>query len=151
MLSFSGFVANLNINFGRSFSERAIKFVEADKALAWKIYIELTTRITLQPLSNSVGVEQTALDSVYNFFTITRTLIRDAGPEAKEAARLGIFILNEVIRPFAAKWHKISTEIGFDESNKSMFREELKVLQKSLNGYGKSILELLEIEDGLEL
>jgi len=151
MLSFSGFVANLNINLGRTIPDRAIEFVDADKQLAWKIYIELATRITLQPLDRTEGVEKAALDSLYLFFTTSRNLIRDGGPEAKEAARLGIFVLNEVMRPFTAKWHKISSEEGFNASNKLAFRDDLKVLQKSLKGYGKSLLELLEIDDGLEL
>lgn len=151
MLSFSKFVANLNINLGRAISDRTIDFADEDKQLAWKIYIELATRITLQPLTRNEGNEKAALDSLYSFFTITRNLIRDGGPEAKEAARLGIFVLNEVIRPFTAKWHRVSSEEGFNASNKSDFRDDLKVLQKSLKGYGNSLLELLEIDDGLEL
>ena len=150
MISFSGFVANLNINFGRTISDRKISFGESDKKLAWKIYIELVTRVALQPLSNDEGDEKAALSSLHQFFTITRELMREEGPEAIEATRLGIFVLNEVIRPFTGKWHKISQTQGFDHTNKDVFRAELKELQKSLKGYASSLMELLEIKDGLE-
>ncbi len=151
MLTFSGFVANLNINIGKAFSNREINFLPADQDVAWKIYIELVTRIALQPLGNEEGVEEAALSSLYQFFTKTRDLIRDGGPQAKEAARLGIFVLNEVLRPFMAKWHKISSNSGFNDTNRIEFRKELIVLQKSLKGFANSLLELLKIEDGLEL
>jgi len=151
MFTISGFIANLNINIGRRIKDRDIVFSSSDEEVAWKIYVELTTRITLQPLGEEEGDEEAALSSLYSFFTETRNLIREGGPEAKEAARLGIFVLNEVMRPFMAKWHKVSKENNFDDENKKQFRKELRVLQKTLKGYADSLLELLKIEDGLLL
>ena len=49
---------------------------EADKDAAWDMYIELLTRITTQALPNDNGIEQTALESIYTIFGITREIVR---------------------------------------------------------------------------
>jgi len=39
---------------------------ELDKDAAWEMYVELVTRITIQKLDDSEGIEIKALESVYN-------------------------------------------------------------------------------------
>ena len=57
-----------------------ISFSDADRDAAWELYIEMLTRIVTQPLPREVGDEQTALDSVYALFGITREILASARP-----------------------------------------------------------------------
>lgn len=121
---------------------------EADKEAAWDMYIELLTRITIQPLLDEDGVEQAALDSVYDLFGITREVIKSHGRECIEFAKLAVVILNQVIRPFTARWHKLSQEGVFDNPEScQVFRGELRDLQKELIKYTKMLAEIAGVED----
>jgi len=116
---------------------------EPDKDAAWEMYIELVTRITTQKLDDIEGVEKAALDSVYNLFPITREILKNYGRDAEEFAKLAILLLNKIIRPFTAKWHKISQENSFeDDKIKKEFRKELKELQKKLKTYINMLAEM---------
>ena len=78
---------------------------EPDRDAAWELYIELFTRITTQPLRDEHGDEKTALDSVFSLFSITRTIIKSHGRDCMEFTKIAIVVLNQIIRPFTAKWH----------------------------------------------
>lgn len=121
---------------------------EADKNAAWDMYIELLTRITTQPLLEEDGIEQTALASIYSIFGITREIIKKHGRDCVGFARIAIIILNQVIRPFTAKWHKLSTEDAFSHKSQRMaFRSELIQLQGKINNYCKMLSEIAGVED----
>lgn len=120
---------------------------EPDKNAAWEMYIELVTRITTQKLDNSEGIEEKALESVYNLFPLTREILKKYGRDAEDFAKLALLILNQIIRPFTAKWHKISQENGFkDDKIKEKFRIELKELQKNLKTYTNMLAEMSGVE-----
>ena len=120
---------------------------EPDKVAAWELYIELLTRITTQPLGETDGNEKTALDSVYSLFPTTRSIIKENGRDCLEFTKLAIVILNQKIRPFTAKWHKISVEQGFGDPIGAQFRDELRDLQKVLRIYTAMLAEMAGIED----
>lgn len=121
---------------------------EPDRDAAWELYIELLTRITTQPLANENGDEKIALDSIHNLFSITRTTIKTYGRDCNEFTKIAIVVLNQVIRPFTAKWHKVSLSGGFnDDKTCVQFREELKVLQEMLHIYTKMLAEMADVED----
>lgn len=121
---------------------------EADKCAAWELYIELLTRITTQRLTTGDGDEQTALDSVYSMFSTTRIIIKNNGRECIEFTKLAVVILNQKIRPFTAKWHKISVEQGFNEEKICVeFRDELSELQKTLRIYTQMLADMADVED----
>ena len=85
---------------------------------------------------------------MYNLFEITRNTLKQHGRECTEFAKLAIIILNQVIRPFTAKWHKLSNEGAFDNSQLcGEFREELKVLQEKLIRYAHMLADIAEVED----
>ena len=120
----------------------------SDKNAAWELYIELLTRITTQPLSNSHGDEKTALDSVYAIFGLTRTIIKSHKSGCIEFTKIAIVVLNQIIRPFTAKWHKISIEKGFTDLDICKnFRKELLELQKQLCIYAKMLADMAGVED----
>ena len=121
---------------------------EKDKDAAWDMYVELLTRITTQPLSSDDGIEKTALDSIYSVFGITREIIKDHGRDCEGFARIAIIILNQIIRPFTAKWHKLSADGAFDDSSQcTVFRAELCELQEKLTNYCKMLSEMAGVED----
>lgn len=84
---------------------------EVQQRAAWALYVELSTRIAVQPLGSEEGILREALTSLYNIFNITRQVLREAGPEiAKGSQSLGsisIDVLNKGLRPFLVKWHPI--------------------------------------------
>ena len=120
---------------------------KTDKDAAWELYIELLTRITTQPLPIHHGNEKTALDSVYSIFSLTRTIIK-SHKKCIEFTKIAIVVLNQIVRPFTAKWHKISIEKGFENSNTCKeFRKELLQLQKQLCIYTKMLADMAGVED----
>ena len=124
----------------------------ADKDAAWALYIELLTRITTQPLPVDHGDEKTALDSVYSLFGITRGVIKEQGPDCINFTRVAIVVLNQVIRPFTAKWHRKSLAGDFErESERVIFREELAALQVELRKYSRMLADIAEVEDLTDL
>ena len=130
------------------FLEMEFKPQEADKNAAWDLYIDLLTRITTQPLPKEHGDEQTALDSIYSIFAITRDVLKKHGRDAEEFAKIAIVVLNQVIRPFTAKWHKESINGAFSNKEKcDEFRKELKDLQQILVIYTRMLADMAGVED----
>lgn len=125
---------------------------EPDRDAAWELYIELLTRITTQRLCSKDGDEKTALDSVYSLFGTTRSIIKSHGRDCIEFTKLSVIVLNQIIRPFTAKWHKISIESGFDTKEICKeFRDELEQLQNLLRTYTKMLADMAGVEDLTEL
>ena len=125
---------------------------EADKNAAWEMYIELLTRIATQNLLESSGDVQTALSSVYSLFPITREIIRREGRDCQSFTKIAIIVLNQIIRPFTAKWHRLSLNKAFEDTEKCKeFREELKGLQALLRKYSKMLADMAEVEDLTDL
>lgn len=123
-----------------------------DSEAAWEMYVELLTRVATQPLPDNVGVEHRALVSVYSLFDITRGILREYGKDTIGFAKIAIIILNQVIRPFTARWHKLSEEGAFeDEKQRIAFRGELKELQVKLRNYMGMLAEIAGVEDISEI
>ncbi len=134
----------LNINF----AELEFSPTNDDQIAAWDMYVELITRITTQPLATDVGDEETALASVYSLFGITRSILKEKGRNAPAFTKIAVIVLNQIIRPFTAKWHRKQIENAFVSSSECMiFRRELSLLQVELTKYAKMLAELARVED----
>nr|WP_304285132.1 hypothetical protein [Clostridium paraputrificum] len=119
---------------------------DADKDAAWELYIELLTRVTTQNLADDNGDELAALSSINKIFDLTREIIKKYKRDCIEFTKIAIIVLNQLIRPFTAKWHKkLSSEVN--ESDKKIFRDELKELQKSLRLYTQMLGEMAGVEE----
>jgi hypothetical protein len=130
------------------FLDMEFKPQDADKAAAWDLYIELLTRITTQPLPKEHGDEQTALNSIFSLFGLTREVLKKHGRDASEFSKIAIVVLNQIIRPFTAKWHKESIENAFQNEEKcNEFRDELEKLQKVLVIYTRMLSDMAGVED----
>lgn len=120
----------------------------SDSEAAWEMYVELLTRIATQPLPNNSGIEPSALESVYSLFGITRGVLRKYGRDCLGFAKIAIVILNQVVRPFTARWHRLSDEGAFqDQDQCKLFREELQALQVKLRNYMGMLAEIAGVED----
>lgn len=129
------------------FLEMEWKPQDEDKTAAWEMYIELLTRITIQPLADKYGDEKTALESIYSLFPTTRSIIKINGRHCIEFTKIAIIILNQKIRPFTAKWHKLSIEGALNDKEQcKQFRKELKDLQKVLLIYTQMLGDMAGIE-----
>lgn len=82
----------------------------AENQAAWKLYVELSTRVTSQPFDRISSSVRSAIDSLYVVFQLTREILKEAGPEvARSEASFGplsIRFLTEVLSPFLLRWHE---------------------------------------------
>jgi hypothetical protein len=86
---------------------------DKQRSAAWELYIELITRVAVQPLGVGEGLVQEALNSLHDLFGETRRILRAHGPEValpkKKAmlsfGQLAVDLLNRALRPYLAKWH----------------------------------------------
>lgn len=134
----------LNLGFLATEWEPQVKDSEA----AWEMYVELLTRIATQPLPDSSGMESSALTSVYSLFDITRGILRKYGKDSIGFAKIAIIVLNQIVRPFTARWHKLSEEGAFQNQEQCiLFRKELRVLQVNLKNYMGMLAEIAGVEE----
>ena len=119
-----------------------------DEMAAWAMYVELVTRITTQPLGDFEGDEEAALESVHSFFSATREILKEYGRKWPKFTGIAICVLNEKIRPFAARWHlQLKKGILNTVDGKNMFREELRELQNVLRCYANTLSKIADVED----
>ena len=140
------------VRIGPRWANVEISFKEEDRNAAWELYIEMLTRIVTKELPSQVGDEQTALDSVYSIFPTTREILRRRGRSTIEFSKVAIPVLNQVVRPFTAKWHKESLAGAFSSSSGCQeFRVELETIQEELRKYNRLLAEIAEVEDLTDL
>lgn len=121
---------------------------DPDRNAAWEMYVELITRITVQPLPDGAGDEETALTSIHSLFGTTREVLRRQGRGALEFARLAVVILNQKVRPFTAKWHGLK-EQGELAQRSAEFRRELAELREVLHVYTQMLGNMAGVEEDL--
>ncbi len=134
------------------FLEADISLQEADREAAWKLYVELLTRITTQALPTDSGDEEAALTSIYSLFGTTRQVLKEQGKGCVECTKLAVIVLNQIARPFTAKWHPkmLAGDLKKPEVC-DVFREELDVLQVKLRKFSRALADLAEVEDLTDL
>ncbi len=136
------------INLSNSGVSAEVSFQETDEDAAWELYIEMLTRVITQPLPAEIGDEEAALDSVHSLFPTTREILRTHGRKTIEFSKVAIPVLNQIVRPFTAKWHRESLSSVFDvEVKRQEFRQELAVLQVGLRNYNRLLAEIAGVED----
>ena len=140
------------VKLGPSWANAEISIDTCDSDAAWDLYIEMLTRIATQPLPDEAGDEETALDSVYSLFPITREVLRRRGRRAINFTKIAVPVLNQVVRPFTAKWHgkRLAGDLA-DEDIRSEFRQELAVLQDDLRNYNRMLAGIAGVEDLTDL
>jgi len=83
---------------------------DTDRQIAYKIWVELSTRKIGLPIDLNDDVLVEIYDSWHNFFSVTRELIKDVPvskfrrQDTEKIVRLSIDVLNTGIRPHLTKW-----------------------------------------------
>lgn len=130
-----------------TFLEAEWKPNEADKDAAWELYIELATRVVTQDLDYTYGDEKSALESINKIFGLTREIIKKYKRDCIEFSKIAVVILNQKVRPFTSKWHRISVVDGFNDINSREFRNELENMQKILRLYTQMLGDMAGVEE----
>jgi len=121
---------------------------DEDKDAAWELYIELLTRVTTQSLKIDHGDEQSALLSIHSLFDITRNIIKSNGRNCIEFTKIAVVVLNQVVRPFTARWHGQAIKGAFENAdNCKQFRVELIELQRLLRIYTNMLADMAGVEN----
>jgi hypothetical protein len=115
---------SFNLPFGLGGAN--IVVTEAQRNVAWALYVELATRISSVPLAPGQGSIREALNSLHSLFDTTRSVLREQGPGAAQGAEsvgpLAIEILNRGLRPFLVDWHTRLS--GFEDAQAQEQREK---------------------------
>lgn len=83
---------------------------EIDRQIAYKIWVELSTRKIGLPIDLEHDVVAEIYDSWHAFFSVTRDLVKDVPvrkfrrKDTEEIVRLSIAVLNEGLRPHLTAW-----------------------------------------------
>ncbi|BBD63953.1 hypothetical protein NIES4072_23910 [Nostoc commune NIES-4072] len=126
------------------------------KKAAWSLYVELVTRIAVQPLEVDQGLVREAMNSLYSLFGTTREVLKAAGPDVgasrDSVGGIAIAVLNNGLRPFLAKWHPLlqaweaRRPVGVSPkeheqswSEEPKLRSELEALRGGLEDYAKAL------------
>ncbi len=125
----------------------------AQRRVAWKLFVEMATRISTQPMDNDEGNDGIALESLYKLFQLTRTLISEMEltPNATgdTVETYALDMLNSDLRPFMAKWHP-RWDV-FKKSNPAPdavwpdheeFRDALKKLQNKIEQRARGLAKI---------
>lgn len=140
------------IRLGPAGVDLEIRIKNDDRDAAWELYIEMLTRIVTQPLPSADGDEKAALDSVYSLFPATREILRQHGRRTIGFSKVAIPVLNQIVRPFTAKWHQESLAGAFDDAEKRRhFRQELANLRQDLRNYNRMLAKIAGVEDLTDL
>jgi hypothetical protein len=151
----------VNLPFGLGKAEVEPDY--AEQQVAWILYVELSTRVALQPLDPEHGLLREALASLHSIFTTTRTVLREAGPHVaghpNSVGAVAIKVLNQGMRPFLAKWHPLLSEWETQrEPNASVrqheldwekaqeMRDELSILCDNLWVYADALAKIAGVE-----
>ncbi|MEM1366610.1 MAG: hypothetical protein AAGG02_01070 [Cyanobacteria bacterium P01_H01_bin.15] len=129
---------------------------ETEQRAAWSLYVELVTRIAVQPLPNDQGLVREALTSLYKLFETTRETLKEAGPQVGAAENsvggMAIAVLNKGLRPFLSRWHPLlqsweesrGAGVSPQEHEKTwaqeaVVRQELETLRGELSQYCEAL------------
>lgn len=96
--------------FGFGQQKIKLKANDDDRQIAYKIWVELSTRKIGLPIDLEQDVITEVYDSWHTFFSVTRELIKDVPVKkyqrdsTSKIVRLSIEVLNEGLRPHLTKW-----------------------------------------------
>ena len=125
--------------------------LDEDNSAAWELYVELITRVAMQHLDPEQGDEAAALASIHELFDLTRDTIKRNGRHCINFTRIAVVVLNQKVRPFTAKWHRLVLAGALDAAAREHFRTEQRALQTDLHNYTHLLAKLAVVEDLTDL
>lgn len=109
--------------------------------------MELLTRVTTQVLRFDEGTEEEALSSIHSLFKTTREILKAHGRKCIGFSKVAVVVLNQVIRPFTSKWHRIFKSGDITDEQRAVFRQELADLRPKLESYAHILATIADVED----
>ena len=134
------------INLG--FTKIKIRQNDYYSGVLWNVLVELSTRIIFNKLEEDTGKSKAALDSVYKCFTLIREELSKKFP-GNVVFHLVLSLLNNRLRPFLAKWHKLSDRLAENDIDKH-FRNDLVKLQEEIKDCKETKIMLLIFDIKIE-
>jgi hypothetical protein len=152
----------VSIPFGMGSAEWEADSTE--RKAAWSLYVELVTRIAVQPLDVEHGLLREVLNSLYSLFGTTREILKAAGPDVgasrESVGGIAIMVLNKGLRPFIAQWHPAlldweaqrplqlsAKEHEENWANAGQMRVALKKLRGEMERYAETLAAIAGVEN----
>jgi len=131
----------------------------AQRRVAWRLFVEMATRIATQPMRDEDGDDGVALKSLWDLFQLTRTAISEMQPTPNAAGdtveTYALDMLNSDLRPFLSKWHPIWDTFAKGQPRADsqawpehkQFRAELRELQGKIECRAKGLAQLAGVKN----
>lgn len=149
-------LAEVSVNLPFGIGSATWKTDPTQRRAAWALYVELVTRIAVQPLEGDTGLLREALASLHSLFDTTREILKESGPDvgatSESVGGIAIAVLNLGIRPFLSKWHPLLAswvagrppQVGVKEHEEKWpeapkMRAELRSLKEELEKYANAL------------
>ena len=127
---------------------------DTDRQIAYSIWVELSTRKIGLPIDLENDVISEVYDSWYNFFGVTRELVKTI-PVSKvrqdstgKIVMLSIEVLNEGLRPHLTKW-QARYRRWYEHQIQNHFEKSPQEIQKDFPEYEALCSELLSVSNRL--
>lgn len=129
---------------------------EIDRQIAYKIWVELSTRKIGLPIDLEHDVISEVYDSWHTFFTVTRELIKDVPvnkfrrKETEEIVRMSIGVLNDGLRPHLTTWQaRFRRWYGNATEHSSFIDQSPQEIQQRYPRYDELRTDLLSVNQRL--
>lgn len=130
------------------FGEAVFVVAQDTEAQAYRLYVELSTRVATRPLRPDTGLVEDAIGSLYTLFTVARAVVTEARVPRKTGSaptvrELGTRMLNWELEPFLSYWHATLQRWQQEHPGEyedawpanAQFRAELAQLQPKMREY----------------
>lgn len=122
---------------------------------AWRILVQLTSRVATQPVEDDEGEDELALRSLHTTFTSIREELVAMTPGHAVAGvaieSVALRLLNRELRPFLTRWHPVydawkAKATGEPWPEHTAFREDLRALQGRVRPYVDNLARMLGLD-----
>ena len=157
----SMYIDEVELGIGTN-SKVKIKFSREDREIAYKLWVEMSTRKIILPFDEENDVIVEVYDSWYSFFGIARGLLKDIPVEklnsSKQLISVTDRVLNKCLRPHLTKWQArfrkwynlqldsnsdlTPQEIQYTYPHYNQLVNELKAINKNIDYYGEVLKKL---------
>lgn len=136
-----------------------VKFTSGgtQRRVAWRLFVETTTRVATQPIQDHTGHVSEALASLHHLFGLTRQVLAEMEPTPTASGETietyALDMLNSDLRPFLAKWHPLWEEFekNGDKSTvwprQAEFWTELKALQRKIESRARGLAHIAGVKN----
>ena len=142
--------------FGIGNQKVRIKPNVADRQIAYKIWVELSTRKIGLPIDFDDDVIVEVYNSWYSFFAVTRELMKEIpvsklrSKSTREIIRISVALLNAELRPHLTRW-QARFRRWYDQESKKEENQGVSPqdIQKTFSGYRKLTEDMLRVNNAL--